>query len=727
MIHRETFFARRDKVVAALIVLGLTTLFSQMVIIRELLNIFQGNELIIGVILCLWMLLTALGSRLGLRILQSPDVLQLILRLLLLEGILPFIVMVSMVLLDHLIFPPGIAKGLLPVMAFCLGLLTPCCIVSGLLFTLLAACLNKAAGGNRISQAYSWESLGSMLAGALFGLLFSYLLGSFQVLALVLILNAMECFWILQGSGSTFRQYIIPSLLTVAACIIFFSKADYWIRSLNYIHQKVIYTHNTPYGNVTVTSTAGQLNFYGNGNLFFSTDNSLVNEEAVHYAMLQRPEAQHVLIVSGGMSGMTEQVIKYKSVKRIDYLEINPWLVNAEKRLGNPRLAPQVHVITKDARMWIKGSGATYDVILMNTPDPSNAQINRYYTLEFFHEARRALGPKGVFSISLSSTANYVSEEAGIVNSTLYLTLRKVFKNVGIITGERNYFIASDAPVRIDISKCAESSGITNDYVNPYNLDDNLILQNNRNIMRRISTLKTAVNKDLTPRAYFHQIHYWMSIHKSPGWIFPILLLLLLFMYMALKNVNPVSIGVFTTGFAGASAEFLILMIFQIIFGYIYQTIGLIVGFYMLGLVVATIIRVDPVKPKLRQVYLWVQLALLFLVLMIPWVIGVMIRHQEVAGWIIQAFLFVIMTLIAMAAGFTFNVACHLESGSMKAAAGNLYAIDLAGAAGGTMLVSMICFPVFGLQITCLIISLLIATGVLVNLLFYRPERHKIH
>jgi spermidine synthase len=721
------FAIGKTKITGALIVLGITALFSQMVIIRELLNIFQGNELIIGLILCLWMLLTALGSRLGLKVqLQGNDG-RLVLNLLLLEGVLPSAVVLLMYLMENRFFPPGTAKGLIPAVLFCLVLLTPCCIASGLLFTILASGLNKATGENRISQAYSWESVGSMAAGALFGLLFSFLLDSFQVLALVALVNALICIWIHQDFGRNVKWYIWPSILIVVSGILLSGKADQWIRSMHYAHQKVIYTHDTPYGNITVTSTAGQLNFFGNGNLYFSTENSLVYEEAVHFAMLQQPKAQHVLIVSGGIGGMTEQVLKYRFIRQIDYIEINPWLVKAEENLKSSRVSSKVRVITWDARRWIRNSEKSYDVILVNTPDPSNAQINRYYTLEFFQEVRRALCWNGIFSISLSPTANYVSDEAGLINSTLYQTLIKVFAHVEIITGERNYFIASDGPVRIDLADCVRSTGIHNDYVNPYNLDDNLILQNNNIIMSRIRSTKPVVNKDLMPTAYFQQIHYWLSIHQSPGWIYPIAIMLILFMFIAFGNLNPARIGVFTTGFAGASGEFLILMVFQLLFGYVYQTMGIIIGFYMLGLVVSTLIPVDPRNPKLKAWYLFVQVVLMLLILLIPGIMHMMISRTENPGWIIQAFLFLVTACVGGTAGFTFNLACHLESGSMQAASGNLYATDLAGAAGGTLLVSMMGFPVFGLQITCLIISMLIAAGVLVNLFFYRPGSLKIH
>jgi len=55
---------------AALVGIGFTSLMLQVVLARELVVSFLGNELIIGIILLSWMLLVAAGSAIGGRLLQ---------------------------------------------------------------------------------------------------------------------------------------------------------------------------------------------------------------------------------------------------------------------------------------------------------------------------------------------------------------------------------------------------------------------------------------------------------------------------------------------------------------------------------------------------------------------------------------------------------------------------------------------------------------------------------
>ena len=41
-----------------------------------------------------------------------------------------------------------------------------------------------------------------------------------------------------------------------------------------------------------------------------------------------------------------------------------------------------------------------YDVVIIDLPDPSTAQINRFYTIEFFNELKKILNKGWVVSIS---------------------------------------------------------------------------------------------------------------------------------------------------------------------------------------------------------------------------------------------------------------------------------------------------------------------------------------
>ncbi len=703
-------------ILVALFVLGFTSILSQLIVIREFLNVFQGNELIIGLILCIWMLLTAAGSRLGQRIIHTGDHRKNLARGFLLSGILPAVIIVLLYVLETRIFPPGTTKGLVTAFIFCFCLLMPFCLISGMLFTMLACTFSGVTGANKVSEAYGWESAGSMTAGLLFSLLLVYLLRTFQVLAIIAGINLIVYILIHKGYHPAWTKYSTTGALIILTAFLFAGPVDHWVKSIHFKNQELVYSKDTPYGNVSVTFTAGQYNFYENGTFMFSTENQIMQEEAVHFALLQLERPEKVLIVSGGMTGMAKQALKYPTLRSIDYYEINPWLVKAEKRFSDTLFPPMLKVINRDARRGISKSSQRYDGIIINTPDPSNAQINRYYTLGFFEEAKQALRPNGVFLISLSPTVNYMSADAREINRIVYHTLKKVFKQVEVIPGERNYFIASDTNLRIDIAQGIQARGIENDFVNPGYIDDELLSQYSHQILDEISAGPARINQDLAPLAYFRQISYWLSTFQENGLV--IILLILILMLLVLRRMSPVAAGVFTGGFAGASSSFIVLISFQILYGYVYQMLGIIIAFYMTGLSAGAIIGPGLKRKVSIRSYIWIQLIFMGLIVLLPLIINWVSRHNNIPEWTGQAFLFITTAAIAFIAGFEFNMASRLEPQRIEKIAGNLYGIDLAGAACGTFMVSLILFPLLGLLYTCLLIALLILASIILMFVF---------
>ena len=170
-----------------------------------------------------------------------------------------------------------------------------------------------------------------------------------------------------------------------------------------------------------------------------------------------------------------------------------------------------------DARSLISKSFSAYDAIVLVPPDPSTAQINRYFTIEFFYEVQQALKPGGVFEISLNTTANYMSNEEAETNAVLYNTLKPVFDAVIVMQGERNYFLASDSSLYMDISLRSKNSKIINEYVNEYFIDDDLLAQQSLMLLKEINTARYLINHDWQPYAYVSTIKQWLSTSLGNG------------------------------------------------------------------------------------------------------------------------------------------------------------------------------------------------------------------
>ncbi len=714
----------KRSVIMALLVLGFSGIMSQLIVIREFLNIFQGNELIMGMILFTWMILTAAGSKLGYPLIHASAFRKNLARCFLLEGILPLLLITLLYVAENLVFPPGTTKGPVTAFVFCLFLLIPFCLLTGMLFTMLATALSHTSQINSVSQAYSWESLGSMFAGLLFSLVLVYWLRTYQVLALILLLNLVMYAMILPFHKATWADYLIPFLLFILTVFQCFSPADLWIKSLHFKNQELVYTQDSPFGNTTVTKTAGQYNFYGNNALLFSTENKLLQEEAVHFALLQCQKPVQVMIVSGGIAGMMQEVLKYPSVRLVDYLEINPWLVRAEKKFSAFPAGSQLRIRSKDARTWIRKTKTKYDAIIINTPDPSSAQINRFYTLEFFLEVKKALREHGVLLISLSPTGNYMSATARELHRVIYQTLKKAFPQVVIIPGERNYFIAADLAIRMDIAHAVEEAGIENDYVQPGYIEDDLLLLNSQLIQDAIGTGSVTYNQDLVPRAYLLQIQHWLTVFQQKNkiiWFLITLLILMLVLILRFRHISPVAAGIFTGGMAGASLLFLILIFSQILYGQVYQMLGVIVALYMTGLALGSRPGM-PLKMSISpRTYIRIQWLLMMILLLFPLLVASL---NHLATWTGQGLLMITTAATGFIAGLEFYTGSLLEQQHPDKITGNLYSMDLAGAALGTLVVSMMLFPWLGLLNTCLVLAALVIMSIVVMRLALKKYRN---
>lgn len=676
----------------SLIVLGITSLVTQIIIIREFLSVFQGNELVIGIILANWMLITGFGSYLGKYSNRIKEPVRISFIAQIAMGVLPFITVFLLNYLKNIVFLPGSLVGVMEIFFGSFILLLPFCLLSGFLFTFLSAELSFVHKSKRIDIAYALESFGSLAGGILFSFILVFLITPFQVLTILLILNLFVAVWI----NLRYRKIMVIIAFSVIVVLVsgltFFFRFDRFVKGFLYPNQEIVYLKETPYGNLAVTKIGEQHNFYENQVLLFNTLNFIANEEAVHYAMVQHRNPQNILVISGGVSGIIQEILKYP-VGKVDYLEINPWLVKTGEIFYKKLEDSRIQIYNKDARLFLRDNHGPYDIILVNLPAPSTTNLNRYYTIEFFRQLESCMSPDGVVSMDLPSTGNYASEEANIVNSLIFNTLKKVFANVILIPGEKNFYLASNNTVGFNITGKIEEMNIENQYVNRYYLDDTLILNRSNFFMAQLDK-NAGINRDFEPSAYFHQISSWLSYYKFNMWAFGGIVFLVMIIFMI--RLNAVQVGMFAGGFAASSSEMILLIAFQIIYGYVYLMTGIIIAVFMGGLTLGAIIGRKIIKTPGPFSYSSNQLAIGLFALLLPLLINVakpITGHQ----YIVHSLFLVLTLLISFLVGSLFSIASRIQKGNVSAVTASIYSSDLAGSAFGALIVSAFLIPLIGL------------------------------
>jgi hypothetical protein len=158
-----------------------------------------------------------------------------------------------------------------------------------------------------------------------------------------------------------------------------------------------------------------------------------------------------------------------------------------------------------------------------------------------------------------------------------------VFKNVILIPGTKVYFIASDNELSYDYDALILEKNLTAQFINIDYLQG--ILTDDR--IDAVDIPAGKQNLDYNPISYRFQLTYWMQQFNS-GYI-GLVILAILALVLILTRIKPIPFAVFTTGFAGSSIMVLLLISFQIQFGFVYHRVGLLITTFMIGLALGSI------------------------------------------------------------------------------------------------------------------------------------------
>lgn len=180
----------------------------------------------------------------------------------------------------------------------------------------------------------------------------------------------------------------------------------------NMFQDPIVYRETTPYQEIVITSGKGRTRLFLDRSIQFdSRDEAIYHETLVHPAMAMAPRRARVAILGGGDGMAIREVLRWKDVDEV-------FLVDIDKRLPEifvqmPELAelndrafqdPRVKVLSEDAwRHLASPEGETYDVVILDLPDPKNLSIARLYSAEFYSLLRNRLSANGVAVVQSGS------------------------------------------------------------------------------------------------------------------------------------------------------------------------------------------------------------------------------------------------------------------------------------------------------------------------------------
>ena len=730
---------------AALAVCGFTAVIGQIVLMRELIQVFNGNEIALGILLATWLLWTAAGSALTSAVAQapiaSPGRARLAVAALecLLAASLPATIWALRCSKTFFQTVPGELVGPVPMLLTSLVCLSVFCAASGALFVaavrMIAAELDLSARA-AASAAYLLEAAGSALGGVLASVVLVRFLDAFQIAAIVGLLNvfvAAALLFRMKRPQATLLA-VATALAAVPLLIWVAPQCDAAARARLWRGFQVVAERNSIYGNLTVTETgtseSGAIrSLYENGSILANAPDPAAAEEAVDYALLEHAAPRRVLLIGGGVNGGVAEALKHPTVESLDYVELDPALIAmAQQHFPAQtevfRTDPRVHLHFLDGRRFLSETNENYDVIIVDVPDPQTAQLNRFYTVEFFRLARAHLAPDGLLATQLRSSEETISPDLAEFLRSIRRTLGEVFPYQTAIPGETiHFFGAAQSGVltrdpQLLVSRLRQRK-LNTQYVREYFIPYRMMPDRMEQVETDLAPLpSTPVNRDFAPIAYESDVVLWSAQFRSSYTVWfraaehvefrkvagalaiALLIAVVLIAIPARRERAVAGASVAATGFTLMALQIFLLLGFQAVYGYVYTELAILIGLFMAGIALGSWFGMRCERANrswtLAAAQLLLAIAAPALLLTLSAMGGF---SSRAAPWLAAQIIFPTLAALAgMLGGFQFVTAAgiFLRGRGQGAGFGLLYAIDLLGGGVGALALSTFLIPVFG-------------------------------
>ena len=313
-----------------------------------------------------------------------------------------------------------------------------------------------------VSQVLTFDYLGALAVSVAFPLVLVPQLGLVRTGLLFGLLNAavaLWALWLFRHELRAVKSHLFAALATLALLGGAFAGADH-ITSLaedKFYQDRIVFSENSPYQRIVVTHGRAGHRLFLNGNLQFAQrDEYRYHEALVHPVMAAHAAPKKVAVLGGGDGMAVREILKYPGVESITLVELDPNMTRLFTR--NPTLSalnsqalssPKVKVVNTDAFKFLETATDTFDIIIVDFPDPSNFSIGKLYTTSFYGLLDQRLSASGYAVVQTTSP---------LIARKSFWTVARTIEDVGLATrpyhanvpsfGEWGFIIASRRPYR---------------------------------------------------------------------------------------------------------------------------------------------------------------------------------------------------------------------------------------------------------------------------------------
>ena len=322
-----------------------------------------------------------------------------------------------------------------------------------------------------VSQVLTFDYLGALVVALAFPLLLVPQLGLIRTGLVFGLMNAgvaVWALWLFRAELRRLQALALAAGATVAVLLAALAGAERlttWAED-RYYGDHILHVASSDYQRIVVTGGRAGLRLFLNGNLqFHERDEYRYHEALVHPAMAAHGAPRRVLVLGGGDGLAVREILKYPSVEQVTLVDLDAQvtrLFSTEPRLvalnrGALR-SPKVTVVNADAFAWLEAQrdpAATWDVIVIDFPDPGNFAVGKLYSTSFYPIVDQHLAAGGFMVVQTTSplvarrsfwTVAATLEAVGLT-ITPYHALVPSFGEWGfILAGHRPWHLARPLP-----------------------------------------------------------------------------------------------------------------------------------------------------------------------------------------------------------------------------------------------------------------------------------------
>ncbi|GAA2075925.1 polyamine aminopropyltransferase [Actinomadura alba] len=367
-----------------------------------------------------------------------------------------------------------------------------------LLMTLLQR-IRRQEAGSAVADLFAADYVGALVGGLAFPFLLLPVFGQIKGALIVGMVNAVAgiavVLWLFRGQVRRGARLLLWGGMAVVIAVLSgtYALADgFEVNARQALYRDPIaLARRTQYQEIVITRSVAlsgrpDLRLFLNGDLQFSSvDEYRYHESLVHPALAG--SRGRVLILGGGDGLALREVLRYRDVRAVTLVELDPEMTGLARSYGgladlNGRsLAdPRVRVVNEDAFRWLRanpgpsgvqaaagnqaaaaGAAAGFDAVIVDMPDPDDVPTAKLYSVEFYGLVRRVLAPGGRMVVQSGSP---------FFAPTSYWCIEKSIRAAGFATtpyhvdvpsfGDWGYVLAVTGPSRPPLRLAADAPSL---------------------------------------------------------------------------------------------------------------------------------------------------------------------------------------------------------------------------------------------------------------------------